>query len=496
MAKSSARRFRRSAAQLHALANVERTIFANDSVSRCRYLKDYAAAFRSYRSILRPGEMDRHLRQADIVLIGDYHALSAAQAYAASILEQLAQESRPVLFCVEAILARDQKILDEWFQNEIDSEELRERIRFDSDWGYDWRPYRELLERARRVTSGVFGLDCPPRSDMRTIARRDRHAAAKLLELQRKHPHAVIVVLFGESHLAPNHLPSQLREQQPNARIFTVLQNVDALYWQAAGEPRESVGAVRVDADVICAFTSTPLEKYENYRLYIEQWQRERPTVPDLAPSFYNLIDTLCRFLNLSRGGRVHSDNFPEVSCTRRSQSVRKRLQRAGLNSKEIAQVLATLRLRGSCYVPAVKTVFAQRFLVPEAAEEAARFVHHACQGKRSPIRLEASSMEDEFYRKVIEQALAYLGSKILCPSRVVTCVADASVRAGQTLASRIYDAYVAGKANKRFLRRLFCAPLCEPGAARELYFDTVERLKLQRAPLPSGSGQRLQMVS
>ncbi len=152
MAKISARRFRRSAAQLHALANVERTISANDSVSRCRYLKDYTAAFQSYRSVLRPGEMDVHLRQADIVLIGDYHALSAAQTYAASILEQLAQGSRPVLFCVEAILARDQKIVDEWFREEIDSEELRERIRFDTDWGYDWRPYRELLERARKVT--------------------------------------------------------------------------------------------------------------------------------------------------------------------------------------------------------------------------------------------------------------------------------------------------------------------------------------------------------
>ena len=41
-----------------------------------------------------------------------------------------------MLFCVEAILARDQAIVDEWFRNEIDSEELRERIRFDTDWEY------------------------------------------------------------------------------------------------------------------------------------------------------------------------------------------------------------------------------------------------------------------------------------------------------------------------------------------------------------------------
>ncbi len=496
MAKSSARRFRRSAAQLHALASVERTISENDSVSRCRYLKDYASAFQSYQSVLAPEELNDDLRQADVVLIGDYHALSAAQAYAASLLHQLARGSRPLLFCVEAVLARDQAILDEWYRGEIGSEELRERIRFDADWGYDWRPYCELLETARKVTAGVYGLDCPPRSDMRTIARRDRHAASQVLDLRRRHPQAVIVVLFGESHLAPNHLPSLLRVQQQKMRIVTVLQNVDALYWQAAGEPGESVGAVRVDADVVCAFTSTPLEKYENYRLYLEQWRRERPSAPDLAPSFYNLIDTLSRFLKLDQlGAAFHPDNYPEVSCTRRSQNIRSRLKRAALAEGEISETMAAVRLRGSCYVPAAHTIFAHRFLMPEAAEEAARFVHHACHGGEVAPAWDASE-EDEFYNRVMEQAVAYLGSKILCPTRVVTCVADTSIRMGQTLASRIYDAYVAGKVSKRFLRALFCAPVREPGAAREIYFSAIAKLKPGCILLPAHFGQFSPMVS
>ena len=46
-----------------------------------------------------------------------------------------------------------------------------------------------------------------------------------------------------------------------------MLQNVDALYWRAAGEQHEQVEAVRVEDDVVCVFNSTPLEKYENYRL-------------------------------------------------------------------------------------------------------------------------------------------------------------------------------------------------------------------------------------
>ena len=495
MAESSTRRFRRSAAQLHALATVERTISANDSISRSRYLKDYAAAFQSYRSVLAPGDLDSELGQADIVLIGDYHALSAAQGYAASVVDRLAQGSRPVLFCLEAILTRDQRIVDEWFRGEIDSEELRERIRFDSDWGYDWRPYRGLLEKARKVTAGVYGLDCPPRSDMRTITKRDRHASSKLLELRRKHPEAVIVVLFGESHLAPNHLPGRIRERLPQPRVLTILQNVDALYWQAVGEPGESVCAVRVDETVLCAFTSTPLEKYENYRLYIERWRRDRPSAPDLAPSFYNLIRSLCRFLNLDGSGKMlHSESLPEVSCTRRRELIRKRLQRAGLDGESVKRVLATLRLRGSCYVPETRSIFAQRFLMPEAAEEAARFVHHSCQGKHDAAG--ERSEEDEFYRRVIEQTVAYLGSKILCPTRVVTCVADASVRLGQTLAGRIYDAYVAGKVSKRFLRTLFCASLHDAGSARDIYFQCVTRLKEERVPVPAGFSLPSQVVS
>ena len=132
---------------------------------------------------------------------------------------------------------------------------------------------------------------------------------------------------------------------------------------------------------------------------------------------------------------------------------------------------------------------------MPEAAEEAARFVHHGCQGGEITPATQVSQ-EDEFYQRVIEQAVAYLGSKILCPTRVVTCVADASVRLGQMLASRIYDAYVAGKVNKRFLRTLFCAPIHEAGAAREIYFSSVAKLNGECIPPPARFSQLSQMVS
>ena len=49
--------------------------------------------------------------------------------------------------------------------------------------------------------------------------------------------------------------------------MLTVLQNVDALYWRAAGEASDRVEAVEIGEHAFCVFNATPLEKYENYRL-------------------------------------------------------------------------------------------------------------------------------------------------------------------------------------------------------------------------------------
>ncbi len=136
MASTANLRLRRSAAQLHALAEVEREIRAQDSHNRRKYLREFNQSFREYDCVLDPQCLDQAIQRADIVLIGDYHALPAAQRYAAAAVEQRALTGdRSVVLGVETIFARDQHILDEWWRREIDENELRQRIRFDIDWG-------------------------------------------------------------------------------------------------------------------------------------------------------------------------------------------------------------------------------------------------------------------------------------------------------------------------------------------------------------------------
>ena len=548
MGSNAVLRLRRSAAQLHALAQVEREIRATDSKGRCRYLRDFAAAYRSYERIIRLRDVYSRAAAADVVLIGDYHALPASQHFLVELIEQLARTTaRPLVLGLEAVFTRHQNVLDEWVAGQISEDELRERIRFDLDWGYAWEPYRELLTVARKHAQRVYGLDCTPRTDLRRIGARDRHAADKILELGANHPGAIVLVLFGESHLAPNHLPELLSDAGA-ARTLTILQNVDTLYWRAAGEPRDRVEAVQVDQNTVCVFNATPLDKYESYRLCIDRWRCLGRSTPDLAPSVYNLIDAFLQFLNIDKYAESHCfqtrylvDLLPEVCSRPTLEHVVRALQRKGLAEVEIKPVLDRIEKLGACHVASLNEIFAIGFAVEGAAEVAARFVHRACQGVLLKRYQPALAPEDDFYARVLGEALAYFGSRILCPGRPPVREADLYplyaqpseeiesktiytyreymemidflvlhrdyesndrhyrgvpelIRQGmhftdfkrefvvewlgQMLGTDLYDAYLNGRVAKRFIRSLFMRSVDRPGAARNAYHATVRRLK------------------
>jgi Haem-binding uptake, Tiki superfamily, ChaN len=556
MASTSALRSRRSAAQLQALAGVERLIRANDRNSRLKYLRDFSHAFRSYDSVLESASIPELLAASDILLIGDYHALPASQRFATSMIQGLATQSeRPLVLGVETVFARDQSVLDEWWSEEIEEDELRERIRFDLDWGYEWGPIFELLRTARQHAEAAYGLDCMPREDLRKIGARDRHAADKVAEIRRAHPDARIVILFGESHLAPNHLPQLLRELLPEERIVTVLQNVDALYWRAAGEIRDSVEAVQVADDVVCVFNATPLEKYESYRLCLDRWARENTGGPDLSPTIYNLIYGLLRFLGINLYSahnttqpRFLVDSLPEVYTRNSDAMLRKLLARKCLVESEKTALWSRVQDRGCAYLPHVNAFYIREFQMVHAAEEVARFLHHACQGlplcAKTPSDSRTSSVEqpDElFYARTLENALAYFGSRVLNPARPPARESElyalyddtredieqqtsftfqeligmldfltlhrgfelktarnrhtpglilegrrytaakleyVTRQLGYMLGSDLYDAYLEGRASRRFLKDQFLLHLDEPGAALNAYFSLVKKVR------------------
>ena len=97
MASTSILRWRRSAAQLHALEQVEREIRASDPNGRRKYLQEFSRAFRNYQSVLTPQQLANALSAASTLLVGDYHALPASQRFAGRLVQELSARGPIVL---------------------------------------------------------------------------------------------------------------------------------------------------------------------------------------------------------------------------------------------------------------------------------------------------------------------------------------------------------------------------------------------------------------
>jgi hypothetical protein len=334
------------------------------------------------------------------------------------------------------------------------------------------------------------------------------------------------------------------------------LQNVDALYWKAAGETCDRVEAVQVTDDVVCIFHSTPLEKYESYRLCLDRWSREGMGDPDLGPTIYNLIDGLLRFLGMNAYSphnttqpRFLVDSLPEVYCRNPDSVLRKLLSRKGLDEHTRKSLWKRFEDHGSLYLPHVNAFYIRDFQMAHTAEESARFLYHACRGlplRNSSKKNSDPNEEERFYSQALEQALAYFGSRVLYPARPPiresdlyalydqtredveqqTCfgftefiemldfmvlhrgyelnparylqvprqieeamgytgekVDYLTAQLGNMLGSDLYDAYLAGRVTRRFLKSIFLAHLDDPGTPAQAYFDLVARVRRENQP-------------
>jgi len=162
------------ALQKATVARLKREILGVDRNARKRYIREFHDEFSNLEGLSTFDDLVIACYQADLVYVGDYHALPSSQEFAARLLSEIAERSREVVLCLEMVYTRNQKILDRYMADEIDEAEFLKGIRYDVDWGYDWASFRRLFEVARRHGLPVYGIDCEPRSGLRYIRGRVR----------------------------------------------------------------------------------------------------------------------------------------------------------------------------------------------------------------------------------------------------------------------------------------------------------------------------------
>ena len=412
---------------------LKREISLIDRNSQRKYIREFDEEYRAYEELSSFDDLIVSAYKADIIYVGDYHALPQSQMFAARMLKEIASRSRNVHLAVEMVFGRSQQVLDRWTGGEIDDEEFLRRIRYHLDWGYDWESFRRIFAVARKHGLRVHGVDCEPRSGFRYIRKRDQYAAHRLVSILEKEPDAKIVVVFGESHVATGHLPARVREllkkRNLERRGLIVVQNVERIYWQLAEKGNHHIDVVRCGASRFCVFNASPLAKYESYRQTIERWkvEGEDEELLDLTPTIYNMIDTILKFLrvdkyqHLMRNGDDSGllvDAFPEVYSGVEMPQFRRTLQDSRFTADQIAEIEFHVGRNGSCYIPRINVVYIGRFNLVHGGEEAAHFVNMALRGDIFETGDRQYPMADLFYVTVLEEALGFFGSKLIDPSR------------------------------------------------------------------------------
>jgi hypothetical protein len=161
---------------------------------------------------------------------------------------------------------------------------------------------------------------------------------------------------------------------------------------------------------------------------------------------------------------------------------------------------------RGSVYLPQVNAFYVREFKMMYAAEEAARFLHHACRGLPAlgDGKAAVAGGSGHFYARTIEYALGYFGSRVLYPARTESADigsrefaedalesehkrTEASAQLlGYMLGNALYEAYLKGRVTRAMLRRLFLTHLEQPTKAKEAYREIAAKVRGLGKKLPT----------
>ena len=128
-----------TALKRQAVRRIQKDIGEIDASPSRKYIQEFNREFQTFDRVCDPAEIFGEARQANLIWVGDYHALARSQTYAREFVRQLAaQKQNNIAIAVEPLFARHQPVLDEWMTGEISEQEFLDRIHYHEDWGCEW----------------------------------------------------------------------------------------------------------------------------------------------------------------------------------------------------------------------------------------------------------------------------------------------------------------------------------------------------------------------
>ncbi len=240
------------------------------------YTAVYERELKKPWTVSTKAELMSAIEHADFVYGGDFHALQQAQRTHLRILRSLSDE-RPIVLGLECFSSKSQRFLDAYLSGELSLDQLRKKTKWDLEWGFPWDHYKPLFELAKLKKFKLYGINTPSLSERSgaDLHARDKAAAKLLKQISRRHPGALVYVIFGDLHVASAHLPKVVRDEfglrGASLQDVVVHLNSETIYFELAEKNLElSTDVVKLTDSLFCIQSSPPWVKWQSYLFFLD----------------------------------------------------------------------------------------------------------------------------------------------------------------------------------------------------------------------------------
>jgi hypothetical protein len=397
------------------LKQLEQSV-AQPSPAFRRYEARYRRATRTWSRALAMPRVHARIAAADVVYVGDYHTLRAAQQAYLRVVTQALRGPRRVVLALEFVEHRHQHTLERFLAGRLAERAFLTRIGHPYRSGFDiWPSFLPIFELARSRGLEVIGIDHRA-AGARSLQARDEIAARLIAQASRAEDTPLVLVLVGQYHVAPAHLPRRVRAALGDAQRehLTIYQNAEGIYWALANRGlADRHEAVEIDEAQLCLITASPVACQRSFLDYVEA---ERGDAPVEESGVQGAFHHLARAIGRLTGTRVGAA-LSELAIVTADQLdvVERRFSRGRFSKQELAALRRHLRTRESAYIPRARLVWLASLSLNHVAEEAAHFVRHVAVGAAMD---RPRPRVDSFWARCLEEALGFFGSKLVNPAR------------------------------------------------------------------------------
>ncbi|MFP5519628.1 MAG: ChaN family lipoprotein [Bdellovibrionia bacterium] len=381
-----------------------------------KYRKKYEKEFLGSWRVGTREDLLEALRNSEMILMGDFHALHQSQKAQLRLLKELAESKVRVHLMLECFEAKDQKLVDKFLSGALSDKEFLHKVRWEERWGFPFEYYRPILKLAQKKKWQVSGVNLwLSKRSQKTLLARDKFSA-QIIEQRWNRGDERAFIIYGDLHLAKEHLVHFLKKKFVKLNVIRVFQNPESLYLrQLSRDPSFSEDVMRKGKFDFCLLNVPPWVKYQNYLMYLEEtYDFELDEDLDFTEHVAKYVKVICEDLKLNISLDLLSvySNQDDLFWSKIEDS---------FALKEVKIFEKMIEESKSFYVPEIQAGYLARLSVNHAATLAMDYIHAQVSARQKSNILGPN----DFKKMIWQEGLRYFGSKLINPKRKTETLTD-----------------------------------------------------------------------